>query len=182
MEASQAGLKDGFTLYLKILAGGDPLPGVWESAPLRTEEGAQLYYFTTDTSPGQPPSIDLGEEWAVYSPEAHGAAVPVTSEEPKPEVQPNEQPDASHAPAAVANEKAIVGDAGLGEQQPSNGLASQDVPLVNATPPQAQSGVPLAEDRAAGVEADPEVAGTVAPQGVQPGTEPGVGIEEQPTA
>jgi hypothetical protein len=74
-----------------------------------------------------------------------------------------DQPDPEHAPVAAAAEEVIVGDAGLGESQPSAGHVSQDTPLVNATPPEAQSGVPLAEDRAAGVVADPTVRGTVAP-------------------
>lgn len=66
-------------------------------------------------------------------------------------------PDPSHAPVAEEAQEAIIGDPGLrGEQQP---LQNEGTPgnvntpnRTSAPPPEAQSGVPLAEDRAAGVE------------------------------
>lgn len=93
------------------------------------------------------------------------------------------QPDPSHAPAAAKEEETIVADAGLGEQQPVEPGHSQDTPAIGSTPPQAQSGVPLPEDRAAGVQPDPTVAGTVAPSGASMG-DPAVATETpaQPTA
>lgn len=188
MEASQAGLKEGFTLYVAT-QGTDPHDAeFWPLAPLRTETGSQLYYSASDTEPGQV-TAPIPEGWAVYDPTVHGAAVPAevpaaadptrASDAPAADATPadapatdpassgSEQADdgdpSEHAPAATQNEKVIVGDAGLGEQQPSGGFTSQDVPVVNASPPQAQSGVPLAEDRAAGVQADEAMRGQVAP-------------------
>lgn len=149
MEASEAG-SQGPTYYLRKSDAGEPLPESWQKSELRTESGAQLYDYVGSDSPS------LGDEWEAYSPETHGPAV--LADEPL-----TEQPDTSQAPVAAEQEKAIVGDAGLGESQPSPGMASQDTPLVNATAPQAQSGVPLPEDRAAGVEPNEEMRGTVAP-------------------
>jgi hypothetical protein len=75
-----------------------------------------------------------------------------------------EEHDPDHAPRAQQEQDAIVGSAGLGESQPIEpGSPSQDTPLVNAQSPQAQSGVALPEDRAAGVQPDPRFKGMVAP-------------------
>lgn len=80
--------------------------------------------------------------------------------------------DAERAPAEdqapAAHAAATVGDPGLhGEQNPvqaEGGPSHVDRALgTSAAPPSAQSGVPLAEDRAAGIE--PGQAGPVAPEG-----------------
>jgi hypothetical protein len=97
---------------------------------------------------------------------AEGATYPPSSD-----AQPNE-PVAGHAPAAAAQERIIVGDAGLGEQQPVEAEQSQNTPLINGGPPQFQSGVALPEDRAAGVEANPEMTGMVAPPHSEVGSAP----------
>lgn len=60
------------------------------------------------------------------------------------------------SPVATARDKAIVGNSGLFEQQPVPAQGDPDSPVrTSAPPPQAQSGVPLPEDRAAGVEPGP---------------------------
>lgn len=76
----------------------------------------------------------------------------------------------------VANEEINVGS--QGEQVPADAVgADQSRPVAqSAPPPSAQSGVPLSEEREAGVEAQPEYAG---PVGTASGSTPAV---EQPEA
>lgn len=214
MEASQAALKEGFTLY--VYAGeGAVDSAVWPEAPLRTEDGQQLYYYSGDESPGDQNGAQV-TNWVVYEPTGNEAPVPgsgsaenaasegaaqeggtpsatdqsaatapdlaqgapVASQADQPAPAGTQQPDPAHAPAAAAEEGVIVGDAGLGEQQPvAPGSGSQNVPAVGSTAPQAQSGVPLPEDRVAGVQPDPSVAGTVAPSGESVG-DPAVATEQ----
>jgi hypothetical protein len=98
--------------------------------------------------------------------------VPPADPSAQPGIATNPVPDAEHAPAATTAQDVIVGQSGLGEQQPQEGLGSnQNTPLVGATQPAAQSGVPLPEDRAAGVEANTEMKGMVAPPVGQVGGE-----------
>lgn len=62
-------------------------------------------------------------------------------------------PAVDQAPVATERGNAIVGDSGLYEQQPESGFNDQDTPVrTSAPPPSLQSGVPLPEDRAAGVQ------------------------------
>lgn len=69
-------------------------------------------------------------------------------------------PARDQAPVATDAQEAAVGDPGLHEQQPFGNEGSPtavDRPVAtSAPPPSAQSGVPLPEDRAAGVEPDPD--------------------------
>lgn len=83
------------------------------------------------------------------APEPSAADAPVSEEERNPAVE--------QSPAATDAQDAIIGDPGLrDEQQPAQGPGSQDVPLrTSPPPPEAQSGVPLPEDRQAGVEPGP---------------------------
>jgi hypothetical protein len=87
--------------------------------------------------------------------------------------------ESSHAPAATAQQEAIVGNAGLGEQQPAPGFVSQDTPLIGAQAPQAQSGVPLPEDRAAGVQPNEDMRGSVATPHSPGGSVPAGATEAQ---
>jgi hypothetical protein len=79
-------------------------------------------------------------------------------------MSPDEQssPDApeQHAPVAEKAQEAIVGDNGLREQQPPpSDTFNPNAVLQGSQPPQAQSGVPLQEDKAAGVQPNPEMSG-----------------------
>lgn len=70
------------------------------------------------------------------------------------------RPAAEQAPVATEAEEAIIGDPGFREQQPrinEGGPQSANQPHASsAPPPSRQSGVPLAEDREAGVEPGPK--------------------------
>ena len=65
-------------------------------------------------------------------------------------------PARDQAPVATDAQQAITGDPGLGEQAAKTnegGAQSVDTPFGNSMPPpQSQSGMPLAEDRAAAAE------------------------------
>lgn len=63
-------------------------------------------------------------------------------------------PAAEQAPTATERQEAIQGDPGLREQDPMAAVDdSANTPVrTSAPPPGVQTGVPLAEDRAAGVE------------------------------
>lgn len=111
---------------------------------------------------------------------------------------PDTAPEASEAnpapeqsPVASAAADAIVGEHGL-EQVPVSSLdtGAQDTPVrTSAPPPEAQSGIPLASDRAAGVEPGessdlPGVAGTASPEEAREATadnslDPAAGTEAQ---
>lgn len=79
-------------------------------------------------------------------------ATPTATDE---QVDPEERnPSPDHAPTA----QAVMGDPGFRVNEPGAGFGpvSPDMPFASsAPPPGAQSGVPLAEDRAAGVEPGP---------------------------
>lgn len=118
--------------------------------------------------PAPPAPAAPGAESAPDTPPADGAGDPAGGDPPSGDAP---APDADPAPAAEGEPvedfaeigDPIVGDSGL---QPLASLDQVDVNRPVATsppPPQAQSGVPLAEDRAAGVKADPAMAGNVAP-------------------
>jgi hypothetical protein len=78
--------------------------------------------------------------------------------------QPQEQGQ-GNAPVATQQQDVIVAESGLGEQQPINSeTGNPDQVAVNVSSPRAQSGVPLPEDRRAGMEANPEAAGMNAPE------------------
>lgn len=69
-----------------------------------------------------------------------------------------------HAPVAEEAQDVIVGDNGLREGQPiPSDTFNPNAVLQGSQPPQAQSGVPLDEDKAAGVQPNPEMSGMVAP-------------------
>lgn len=63
-------------------------------------------------------------------------------------------PEPEQSPVATERNKAIQGDPGFGEgQAPQSVAANADAPFAQSPPPPAaQSGVPLQEDRDAGVE------------------------------
>lgn len=65
-------------------------------------------------------------------------------------------PAEDQAPVATDNQKAIVGDSGLYEQEPfdASGNSADQVHRTSAPPAALQNGVPLPEDRAAGVTVD----------------------------
>jgi len=71
------------------------------------------------------------------------------------------EPAVHQSPVATDAMRAIVGDHGMrGAQEPADAFASStaNIPVAtSAPPPEAQSGVPLAEDRAAGVKPGPVV-------------------------
>lgn len=72
------------------------------------------------------------------------------------EVEGREGPAEDQSPVATARDKAIVGDSGLFEQQPQTMSGDPDTPVRTSAPPaELQSGVPLPEDRAAGVQPGP---------------------------
>lgn len=78
-------------------------------------------------------------------------------------------PAEDQAPVATAAQEAIIGDQGARREQQPLGVegtpTSVDQPVRTSAPPaELQSGVPLAEDRAAGVEPGP--AGPLGPGGV----------------
>jgi hypothetical protein len=96
----------------------------------------------------QPPTPNPAEQGAA-SPEVGGGAVPVPPE--------GEPPAVDQAPVAHEAQNAIIGDPGFRNEQQPLGNEGQptnvDIPVrTSAPPPSLQSGVPLPEDRAAGVE------------------------------
>lgn len=93
-----------------------------------------------------------------------GDAAPAASEERPAADSEERNPAADQAPVATEAQDTIIGDPGIRDEQvPQGSVGSQDVPVrTSAPPPSAQSGVPLPEDRAAGVEPDRE-----APQAVE---------------
>lgn len=98
---------------------------------------------------------------------------PVTESEPAaPEEAPEAQgPAVDQSPVASARDAAITGDSGLFEQQPQPVAADPNSPHRTSAPPASlQSGVPLAEDRAAGVQAG-EPGARPAPAGAEPEAE-----------
>src|SRR5581483_10868932 len=105
-------------------------------------------------------------EGTVEGAEPSAAPVPSASDEERLSDLPDEErnPAVDQAPAATAAQDVVVGDPGLrDEQQPVASVGSPDIPVrTSAPPPSAQSGVPLPEDRAAGVQpgvSGPAVAG-----------------------
>jgi hypothetical protein len=90
-------------------------------------------------------------------------------------------PAVDQAPAATEAQNAIIGDPGLrDEQEPQASVGSADIPhRTSAPPPAAQSGVPLPEDRAAGIQ--PGVKGPVVPVGEDAGAPLHDGSEGQST-
>jgi hypothetical protein len=85
---------------------------------------------------------------------ADAHATPTAGDQPVSDAERN--PARDQAPVATDRMEAIVGDPGFREQQPPVGFADANTPLSSsAPPPAAQSGVPLAEDRAAGVRPGP---------------------------
>lgn len=110
------------------------------------------------TEPGQVAGGQATTEPLADSPSPGPAATAEgTGEEPPlshADADAERDPAAEQAPAATEAQDAIIGDQGTrGEQQPDQALGSQDTPLrTSPPPPEAQSGVPLPEDRAAGVQ------------------------------
>lgn len=129
-------------------------------------------------------------------PDTQGGAPPAAEEAreaatPEPVAEEEANPARDQAPVATDAQDTIVGDPGLrGEQQPQQNegaSGSANTPVrTSPPPPSAQSGVPLPEDRAAGVEPGP--AGPLGPGGVpvpqQGGTSPAVAPEpvDEPAA
>lgn len=107
-------------------------------------------------------------------PDTQGGAPPAAEEAreaatPEPVAEEEANPARDQAPVATDAQDTIVGDPGLrGEQQPQQNegaSGSANTPVrTSPPPPSAQSGVPLPEDRAAGVEPGP--AGPLGPGGV----------------
>lgn len=84
-------------------------------------------------------------------------ATPGATDEVVPDDERN--PARHQSPAATDAQEAIMGDPGFREQQPTSGFGANTAnsPFASsAPPPGAQHGVPLAEDRAAGVEPGPK--------------------------
>lgn len=89
---------------------------------------------------------------ASSTPEQDEVTAPEQDEVTAPPVDPT-APAVEQSPVATAAGKVIVGDSGMYEQQPVNSASNVDTPLRTSAPPaELQSGVPLAEDRAAGVQ------------------------------
>lgn len=115
-------------------------------------------------APARPAGPDTGAAGGPDpDPPVTGQADPGVSGGPDDE-EPDHAPAEDQAPAAHA--AATVGDPGLhGEQQPTQAEGSPSnvdrAVGTSAPPPSAQSGVPLVEDRQAGVEPGP--AGPIAP-------------------
>jgi hypothetical protein len=116
----------------------------------------------SQTPPEQP-----AEQPAAPEPEAAPAAP--EPEAPAAEEPPDRNPAEDQAPAATANQDAIIGDPGFRDEQ--SALANEgtptnvDTPVRTSAPPaEMQSGMPLPEDRAAAaaaaaeLEAEPEEA------------------------
>jgi hypothetical protein len=125
------------------------------------------------TAAGAPAEGDGGAEGEAGGPT--DAPVPTASDEERLSDLSEEErnPAVEQSPAATAAQDAVVGDPGLrDEQQPVGSVPNPDTPVrTSAPPPSAQSGVPLPEDRAAGVQ--PGVSG--------PAVAGGAGVDEEET-
>lgn len=102
--------------------------------------------------PSSVPGVAEGSEPAPVQ-AVEGATDEVPSEEER-------NPARDQAPVATDAQEAIVGDPGLREQQPfgneGSPTAVDRAVATSAPPPSAQSGVPLSEDRQAGIEPGPK--------------------------
>lgn len=132
-------------------------PGEGQPQEGQGAEGAQA---PEETAPVEGQGAEAGGGDAAPVEDAHDEAPAPDSDE--------RNPARDQAPVASDAQDAVVGDPGLrDEQQPvqNEGTASAvDRPVrTSAPPPSAQSGVPLAEDRAAGVE--PGTSGPAVPGG-----------------
>jgi hypothetical protein len=133
----------------------DPVQG--QGGPL-SPEGHKLATEAPASGAPDPTAAEQGlggPAAAPAAPASEGAQAQVDAQAEVPD-EDEANPARDQAPVATDAQEAIKGDPGLHEQQPIGNEGSPtaiDRPVAtSAPPPSAQSGVPLPEDRAAGVE------------------------------